>query len=413
MHAQESQLDALRTSAKSAPTDAAAALALGRALHRAGHEQDAIHELRRGAMLPGGRVGDTALRLHWEIARSHMALRDFGAAMVSCGALGALPGVAAGRQQSLACTAEARLVWQLSSEALADAAQALAGGNKLYDAKVTEGRAHDLALDDAKAEAALREAIAWKPDAPEGHMYLGRVLVKGAKKDEGLAELRKATQLDPSGPDAAYELAIALGPNAEAAQMLDRATRERPGFTAAWLKLADVSLALGKLADAKRAAEATLRLSPNEVAAHLALGKVALAEGRADDAIRAASSALKLTANSAQAKLLLADAYVKKDELDLALEAYQAAWGLDHADPTPLVHASEACHAGGRDTSARAFAARATQEFPRWAPGWAALGDALVGQKEIAAAKVAYTNALTGEGPVDRAAVQRKLGALK
>lgn len=379
-------------------------------------------------MLPGGRVGDTALRLHWEIARSHMALREFGAAMVSCRAVGALPpdasrvgGAPAATgtpaEQAFACTAEARLVWQLSGEALADTAQALAKGNRIYDAKVTEGRAHDLALDEAKAEASLREAIAWKPDAWEAHTYLGRILAKGnasrAKADESIAELRKGVELDPNGPDTAFELAIALPPTAESAQLLDRATRDRPGFVAAWLRLSSVSFALGKFADAKRAAEATLTLSPNEVAAHLLLGKIALAEGRPDDALRAAGSVLKLVANSAQGKLLVGDAYVKKNELDLALEAYQAAWGFDHADPTPLVHASEACHAGGRDTSARAFAARATQEFPKWAPAWAALGDALAGQKEIAAAKAAYASALATEGPIDRAAVERKVAALK
>ena len=74
-------------------------------------------------------------------------------------------------------------------------------------------------------------------------------------------------------------------------------------------------------------------------------------------------------ANSAAATMLVADGQAKKGELDLALEAYQAAWGLDHGDPTPLVHASEACHTGGRDTSARAFGIKATQEFPKWGPG--------------------------------------------
>jgi tetratricopeptide (TPR) repeat protein len=142
------------------------------------------------------------------------------------------------------------------------------------------------------------------------------------------------------------------------------------------------------------------------------VGKVALAEGHADEAVHAGQAALKLVANSAAGKLLVADGNASKGEIDLALEAYQAAWGLDHGDPTPLVHATEACHAAGRDTSAKAFGLKAAQEFPKWGPAWAALGDALVAQGEKAAAKDAYQKALAGEGPVARDVVQKKLSAL-
>ena len=112
--------------------------------------------------------------------------------------------------------------------------------------------------------------------------------------------------------------------------------------------------------------------------------------------------------------LLVADGAAKKGEIDPALEAYQSAWGFDHADPTPLVHASEACHAASRDTSARAFGAKAAEEFPNWAPGWAALGDALVGQKETKAARDAYGKALAvSDGAIDRASVAQRLASLK
>ncbi len=412
-HAQETTLDSLRAAAKAAPTDAAAALALGRALRRAGHEQDALIELRRAFAMPGGRTGDVALALHWEIARTHMAVRDFGMAMVSCRVVGALP---SGATASHACAAEAHLVWQRGSEALAETALALAKGTKSYEAKVAEGRAHDVSLDDKKAETSLKEAIQWKPDAPDAHLHLGKILAHlQGRRDDGVAELRKAVQLDPNGPEGLYELAIALAGDAsraEAAQLLERATRERPGFADAWVKLAQIDIELGKFADAKRAADAALRLAPQDVGAQIAAGRVALAEGRADDAIKAAEAALKLVTNSAKAKLLLADAYAKKGEIDLALEHYQAAWGLDHADPSALVHAAVACHAAGRDTSAKAFALRATQDFPNWAPAWAALGDALVGQKEPVAAKAAYEKALKGEGPIDKPSIERKIAAL-
>src|SRR5262249_18278860 len=118
-------------------------------------------------------------------------------------------------------------------------------------------------------------------------------------------------------------------------------------------------------------------------------------------------------ANSAPAKLLIADAQAKKGEIDLALEAYQAAYGLDHSDPAPLVRASEACRAAGRNTSARAFGLKATQDFPTWGPGWVAWGDALAADGEPKNARTAYETALKSKGPVDAAAVQAKLRAIK
>src|SRR5262249_23676166 len=157
---------------------------------------------------------------------------------------------------------------------------------------------------------------------------------------------------------------------AEAVQLLARATRERRGYAAAERRLAEVQLALGHLPEARASAEAALKDDATDASTHVTYGRVLLAENKPADAIRAANSALKILANSAPAKLLIADAQAKKGEIDLALEAYQAAYGLDHSDPAPLVRASEACRAAGRNTSARAFGLKATQDFPTWGPGW-------------------------------------------
>jgi tetratricopeptide (TPR) repeat protein len=157
-----------------------------------------------------------------------------------------------------------------------------------------------------------------------------------------------------------------------------------------------------------------VREAPGSVAALVLQGKVALAEGRNDDALRSGQAAMKIVSNNAAAVLLVADSDARKGDIDLALEAYQAAWGFDHADPTALVHASEACHAAARDTSARAFGAKAAEEFPNWAPGWAALGDALVARGEKPAARDAYRKALSvSDGTIDRLTVQNKLAALQ
>ncbi len=407
--AQESQLDSLRAGAAASGTGPAAVLAYGRALRRAGHSTEALAELRRAKALASTQP-DVLAEIDWEVARTHMDRHDPLPARAACHDLGARPGHAA---QGHACAAEAHLLWQRATEALTEVALALAADPRCYEAKVAEGQAEELALHIAKSEAAYRVAIAWRPELAEAHAGLGRVLLRNGEREGGLGELRQAVRLDPHGPDALYDLAMALAPSSESAALLERATSERPSFSEAWLALGTQELSAGRLDEARTAAQATARHDAKSVGPHMLLGKVALADGRYDDAIKEGEAALKILANLAPAELLVADADVKKGYLDRALEAYQLAWGLDRGDPTPLVHASEACHLGGRDTSARAFGVKATQEFPEWGPGWAALGDALVGQGETRAARDAFARALAAGGPVDREAIQKKLAALR
>ena len=346
-------------------------------------------------------------------ARAFLQRREFAQAMATCKAVGAVPG---GTSAGHACAAEAQLLHKRASEALIETGLALADGSRgygAYEAKVAEGLAHELEVKDAEAEASFRQAIAWRPDAPEAHAWLGRLLVRTLKHADGVAELRRSVALDPTNPEVDYELALTLPAGTEAEGLLRTAVRERPSYVLALLQLASVQLERGELAEAQASADACLRYDPRETAGQIVGGNVALAEGRADDAVHFGQAALALLPNSARARLLIADAYAKKGEVDLAIESYQAAYGLDPTDPAPLVRASEACHREGRDTSARAFGERATKDFADWGPGWVALGDALAGQKEVAAARAAYESALKASGPVDAGAVRKKLAALK
>jgi tetratricopeptide (TPR) repeat protein len=413
--AQESKLEALRAASRASPGDPAAALALGRALRRAGHGAEALVELRRGLAVAASRQ-EVAAQIHLEAARTYADRHDLPHALASCHELERRKGGGAETVptvQSHACAAVAYLGWQRGTESLNESSAALATDPTSYDAKVAQGLAYELELRPTDAEAAFRGAVAIRSDGEDAHVGLGRVLCKAGKKDEGIAELRSALALDASDPDALYELGDALLPAADSAGMFERATRERPSFTEAWLALGRQELAAGKVSDASAAADAAVRTDPGSVAALVLSGQVALATRRPDDALKSGQAALKIVPNNAAAVLLTADSYAMKGEVDPAVEAYQTAWGLDHKDPTPLVHASQACHAASRDTSARAFGAKVAQEFPNWAPGWVALGDALVGQKEAKDARDAYRKALAvPDGTIDRGAVAQKLAAL-
>ena len=251
--AQESRLEALRSASRASPGDPAASLAFARALRRAGRGNEALAELRRGIAVGSSRP-ELVAQLYWEAARVHGDRHDLPRAMASCKELERKKG--AGPEtvptpDSHACVAVAYLSWQRASEALSEAAAALAKDPASYDAKVAEGRAYELELKPTDAEAAFRSALALR-DGEDAHVALGRVQAKAGKKDEGIAQLRKALELDPNDPDALYELGMALPPGAESVGLFNRATRERPSFAEAWLALGGQELAAGNLSGAKR-----------------------------------------------------------------------------------------------------------------------------------------------------------------
>lgn len=403
--AQESVLDAARARVRANANDTSASIAFGRALRRAGRYAESAAELRRGASTIAGHQPDAAIKLHWELARTFIAERDFSQAMLACHVAAAQTG---GAQAGHACAAEAHLLWRRGTDAITELAQA----GRTYDSKVSEGRALALQLKDAEAEAAFRDAMALDPSAADPHLYLGKYWVDVGKTDAGIAELKRAVELDATNPDALYELGRALSPGADAVTALEKAARERPSFLDAWVRLAEVQIALGKNVEARAAAQSALRINPQDASAHVVVGRVALADGKPDDALADARAALAVMANSSLAKLLMADAYAKKDEIDLALEQYQAAYGLDRQNPDVLVHAALACIHAQRLTSARAYATTATHDFPTWGPGFAALGDALAADGDSAGARAAYDKALLGRGPIDAAAIRAKMTAL-
>jgi len=407
--AQESRIASARAAVKVAPNDAEAALALGRTLRRAGRDVEAADVLKRASTLAQGKSPDLTIRVRWELARAAVGRREFSQAVVQCRLVLAQPG---GEGPGRACAAEAHLLWRRATEALAETERALKGGKRNVEARVAEGLARELELREAEAEAAFREALAWRADGVEAHVALGRLLVRTGKREEGITLLRKAVALDPDGPEPAYELGRALAPSSEGLTHLRRAANERPTFVAAWLELARLELDSGHADEAQRAAEAALQADAKEHGAHLALARALLAKNLPDEAMKAANAALAILANSAAAKLIVADSWARKGEIDLAMEAYQAAFGLDRQDPTPLVRASQECLRLARPTSARAFALKATKEFPQHAPAHEAHGDALVQDKDTAAARAAYERAASLGDAAVTARVQGKLAAL-
>jgi tetratricopeptide (TPR) repeat protein len=404
----ESRADAgsdLRARAKAAvsPTEAVEA---SRALRRAGLLTDAVATVQRAF---GKARGDDAVGdLRLELARGFIDQRLQKRALGQCLELHKLS-----PYKEQICTAEAQLLTRRGSAALPAAEQALSLQAGDYDALIAKGRALTQLGKPPEAEAVFHDAQKRAPNRPEAYRYLGELLVAQGKPQEAVSVLRDARKVAPDDPDVLALLASVLPADKEARDALEHALTVRPSFPPAEARLGEVLLALGDLDGAERYLTSALKATPRQADWQAMLGEVQLAKKQPDLAMKSAQEALKVVGNHGPAKLVEARAYAMKGDIDLAIEAFQAAYGFARTDPGVLVEAARACIRSGRLTTAKAFADRATEDFPKAAASWEAEGDVAAGLKDAAFAKQAYTKALAGEGPADKDGIRRKLAAIK
>lgn len=397
--------DDLKARAKRPPKEPDQLLELGRSLRQAGLYDDAVRVLRRG--YPRATRGEVAIRLRLEAARSLIAAGKQKPAVAECRSLKSVDAA-----KAEVCHAEAQLLWKRASLALPAAEKALAKSPGDYDALVAKGRALRQMGRMKEGEASLRAAVAAKASGYEAHLWLGELLSAAGRNAEAVKQFRAAHQAAPNEPEPLLELARALPAGNEAESALRKAVAIRPSYGAALATLGDVLLELGKVAEAEKVLKRAVALGPKEADWRASLARVWLVKGDTAAALKEAAAALKIVNNHGPAKLVEADALAKQGDIDLAIVAYEKAHGLMRTDPKPLVHAARATLDGGRPTTARAFAERATQSFPGWGPAWEALGDVALAAGDKRTAKRAYQKALGAKGPVDKTQVQKKLAKL-
>ncbi len=396
----------LRKEARRTPKDPETALDLGRRLRHAGLFRESAHLLQR-AYLNQRKVSAVAA-LRFERARALIGDQKQKHALRECQLLVKVEPI-----KGHACVAEAQLVLRRASLAIPAAEKALSLSPNDYDAKVAFARALFMKGQPGPAKDRFDEAIAIDTSRPEAHRYLGEMLAASGDSSAALSSLKKAHQADAGDPEIAFALAEALGADAEAERLLVQATKIRPTFGEAHAALGKKLLERGEHSAAETSLRAALKIDDKQAGWHALMGRLLLDLGKPDEALAASKKALSIVANNADAKLVEADALAAKGRIDLAIEAYSLAASWARANPAPLVHAAVAMLAGGRPTTARAFADRAVAEFPKWGPAWEAAGDVFAHQKDKANAKKAYRKALRGQGPVDKAAVKKKLEKLR
>lgn len=397
--------DELKARAKAA-SEPPEVLSAARALRRGGLLVDAVSVLERG--FAKARGNDTVAELRLELARTYLDQRQPKKALWECDKLHKL----SPRDEQI-CIAEASLYTRRGSIALpaADAALALAPGN--YDALVAKGRSFSQMGQTREAEASLRDAIRAEPGRSPAHRYLAELLLAQGKTSEGVAALREARRIDPGDPEVLGLLGEALPVGAEARTVLEQAIAIRPTHAHARARLGVVLAAAGELDQAEKMLQEAISAEPRQAEWHAALGEVEVAKKKPDEALKSARAALKIVGNLGPAKLVEAKALAQKGDIDLAIEAFEAAYGFSKQDPSAPIAAARACLKGARLTTAKAFADRATEDFPKSGEAWDVLGDVAVALKDTPLAKSAYTKALAGDGLSDKDSVKRKLAQLK
>lgn len=402
--AQEHKVDAARAAAEAGGFEQK--LALLKTLRRAGRTGEAASEAFKVQL--SAKTPEERARASYETMRVRADQRDHAKAMSACATV---------HERALrhACQAEVHVtVKKRGSEAQADLDAALKLDPSLFEARYVLGLVEALASNVPAAEEALTRAIAKDATRVEAHVALGRARAAGGKHKEAEEALRKAVSVDADDPDALFELGKLLAKGAEARGLLERATKARPSNGHAFAALAEALVLAGDGPAAARAAEAASKLDPKQADWLAVLAEARVLERRFDDAIQQARAAIALSAQHGKAHLALADALAGKSDIDGAIAAYQTAAAALRTDPSALVRGARASLAQARETTAKAFADRATKEFEAHGPAWEVLGDVARARGDKADAVVAYERALAAKEPVaDRAVLAQKLAAVK
>jgi tetratricopeptide (TPR) repeat protein len=130
--------------------------------------------------------------------------------------------------------------------------------------------------------------VAEYPDEPRVRYAYGVFLLESGD-DRGVAELRRAIELDPDDVMARLQLAFELllhGDDAEAKEQATKAVARAPSLFAAHDALGRALVALGDLDAGIRELEEAVRLAPESAQTHFNLASAYARAGRAEDAAR-------------------------------------------------------------------------------------------------------------------------------
>lgn len=402
--AQAPALPELRRSARrrSAGPDERRAYAV--ALQRAGQYREAQREFGVVARL---RRRDPAALL--EAAQAVFASGDFRASRRACRTLER--DTERDSVWSRVCRAQAFLVAHRSTRAFEELEVALAESPDLYEAHLALGEAHRYRAAVDEALASYRRAAELRPESAAPHLGIGRLYAAVGRTDESVAALRRAHELEPSWPAVQYELGSQLsGP--EGLALLRSAVAGRPEWAAAEASLGQALFEAGDFPAAQATLERAIALDDDNAPAHATLARTLFAQDALSEAEAAARRAVELVRNDAATTQLIGDIEARTERYEEALETYRSAADMVPRDPTPLIAGARLAMRLNRNLLAAAYLDRALDINQANAVVLELYGDVMLARRNRARARSYWTDAIAGQGDVDRDAIRAKIAAL-
>ena len=167
-----------------------------------------------------------------------------------------------------------------------------------------------------EAEAAFREAIRRQPDAPEGHLGMGRIHSLGGSHGEAVTAFEKAKALFqelPRGHLALAEAHAAQGQWVDAVRALEPFLAVEPADPRGLALRAEALLHAGRHQEAQDAFAQLLTVDPNPDA-HLALACLADGRGAREEVLAHCQEAINLGGEDPRIFFLQGKAHMQRDE---------------------------------------------------------------------------------------------------
>lgn len=184
--------------------------------------------------------------------------------------------------------------------------------------------------------AALCESVLQRmPGNVEALQLLAVALCALGRSREGLAHLRRVTELTPSAAEAHANLATVLAAAGDvegAIASFREAVRLRPGFSEAWHGMAALLKALGRYDEAEDCCRSGLNSNTHHAGLHHVLSGALFEQGRVDEAMSAVRAALAITPDlpAAHSDLVRMLNYAESQEPSAIYEEHRA-WDERHA----------------------------------------------------------------------------------
>ena len=186
--------------------------------------------------------------------------------------------------------------------------------------------------DVAGALAQCREAVAKAPERADGHRYLGQVLAACREFLPARRSATRACELAPEDPRCWSDLGrvCALeGKLEDAARCFARAVRMDAGHADAWHNFGSALHKLGRRPQAFDAFKRALLLQPARADSYLALGNLLIEGGQYDDAVECFERAARHDPGLARARSRWAQQLASRGKVKRAESLFRQSLGLD------------------------------------------------------------------------------------